>query len=234
MRGLLGLSSPRAVGVRKALKRFIPKACGRSSRGVVCVQSRKSGLRLRQAVSFGFTRESLVVVAVSRPHRAKPLLSEAVSLGGVSVLLWLPRGCFLGSRLTSAIGPWARNQARSPGSLYFLADLKPGDSASSVSVGGRSVYWARAAGTSSRLLYVTNCKQFAVLSLPSGLERRVRAGATARLGGLSLEGHRSESLGSAGRSIRSGRRPSVRGIARNPVDHPNGGRSNSPCPSRSP
>jgi large subunit ribosomal protein L2 len=73
-----------------------------------------------------------------------------------------------------------------------------------------------------------------VLQLPSGLEKKVSTNFFGILGRLSNVFHKKERVGSAGLSHHLGVRPSVRGIAMNPVDHPHGGRTNTNKPEVSP
>jgi large subunit ribosomal protein L2 len=179
-------------------------------------------------------QESLLVTHVSRPGWARAAVAEARGASGSRLVLALPQGCFIGTRLRSAACLPGSSLPRQPGSILELAQLRQGDIVSSLSASGRVCFWGRSPGSGSRLLYLSSCKKFALLSLPSGCSLRLRAASQARLGGLSMRDHRLERRASGGFSRREGFRPHVRGIAKNPVDHPNGGRSNSPSPSMSP
>lgn len=64
---------------------------------------------------------------------------------------------------------------------------------------------------------------YAIVRLPSGAQRRVLASCRATVGSLSNPGHKNRSLGKAGAARWAGRRPKVRGVAMNSVDHPMGG-----------
>ena len=64
---------------------------------------------------------------------------------------------------------------------------------------------------------------YAIVRLPSGAQRRVLATCRATVGSLSNPGHKNRSLGKAGAARWAGRRPKVRGVAMNSVDHPMGG-----------
>jgi len=64
---------------------------------------------------------------------------------------------------------------------------------------------------------------YAVIKLPSGEQRSVLARCTATIGVLSNPQHKNRKLGKAGAARWSGRRPVVRGVAMNSVDHPHGG-----------
>ena len=80
---------------------------------------------------------------------------------------------------------------------------------------------ARAAGGYAQL--VGKDAGYALLRLSSGEQRMVRAECMATIGAVSNPDHQNINLGKAGRNRWLGKRPSVRGVAMNPVDHPHGG-----------
>ncbi len=88
-------------------------------------------------------------------------------------------------------------------------------------VPGRGAQIARSAGASLELVAVENGQ--ATLKMPSGELRLVNPKCRATIGSVGNADHNKQSLGKAGRSRWLGRRPHVRGMAMNPVDHPNGG-----------
>jgi large subunit ribosomal protein L2 len=87
-----------------------------------------------------------------------------------------------------------------------------------IGAGGQMV---RSAGTYAQLM--AKEQGYATLKLPSGETRRVNLRCWATVGEVGNEQHENVSLGKAGRSRLMGRRPRVRGVAMNPVDHPLGG-----------
>ncbi len=97
------------------------------------------------------------------------------------------------------------------GSVIHCLEMKP----------GKGAQIARSAGTSARL--VAREGQYATLRLRSGEMRKVLAECRATLGEVSNSEHNLRSLGKAGASRWRGVRPTVRGVAMNPVDHPHGG-----------
>src|SRR5687768_3093520 len=97
------------------------------------------------------------------------------------------------------------------GTLVHNVELKPGQ-------GGKM---ARSAGSGVQL--VAKDGQHAVLRLPSGEMRRVPLQCRATIGQVGNLDHENVSGGKAGRSRWQGKRPTVRGSAMNPVDHPHGG-----------
>ena len=97
------------------------------------------------------------------------------------------------------------------GTLVHNVELKPGQGAK----------LARSAGSGVQL--VAKDAGFAVLRLPSGEMRRVSLACRATVGQVGNVDHQNITGGKAGRSRWRGKRPSVRGSAMNPVDHPHGG-----------
>ncbi|MFK8051106.1 MAG: 50S ribosomal protein L2 [Halioglobus sp.] len=97
------------------------------------------------------------------------------------------------------------------GSVVHAIELKP----------GKGAQVARSAGTSVQV--VAREGQYATLRLRSGEMRKVLADCRATLGEVSNSEHSLRKLGKAGASRWRGVRPTVRGVAMNPVDHPHGG-----------
>jgi large subunit ribosomal protein L2 len=97
------------------------------------------------------------------------------------------------------------------GTVIHAIELKPG--------GGAKM--ARSAGASVQL--VAKEGRYATLRLPSGEMRMVEVTCKAAVGEVGNAEHELVQLGKAGRSRWKGKRPSVRGVAMNPVDHPLGG-----------
>ena len=86
---------------------------------------------------------------------------------------------------------------------------------------GKGGQFCRAAGTYAQLIAKEG--KYALLRLPSGEVRKVLASCCATVGQVGNVNHENISLGKAGRNRWLGRRPEVRGVAMNPVDHPLGG-----------
>lgn len=96
-----------------------------------------------------------------------------------------------------------------------------------IGAGGKMV---RSAGISAQLLAKEG--DYATLRMPSGEMRRVHMNCYATIGTVSNSDHKNITIGKAGRSRWLGKRPHTRGVAKNPVDHPMGGRTNGgkhPC-----
>jgi large subunit ribosomal protein L2 len=97
------------------------------------------------------------------------------------------------------------------GTQLHAIELKPGKGAQMV----------RSAGTSAQLMAREG--RMATLRLPSGEMRMVHIDCMATIGQVGNSEHENQRIGKAGRSRWAGKRPNVRGVAMNPVDHPMGG-----------
>jgi large subunit ribosomal protein L2 len=86
---------------------------------------------------------------------------------------------------------------------------------------GKGAQMVRSAGGSAQL--VSRDGDIALVNLPSGETRKVLVTCMATIGQVGNVDHENESLGKAGRKRWMGVRPTVRGVAMNPVDHPHGG-----------
>ena len=97
------------------------------------------------------------------------------------------------------------------GTMVHCIELKP----------GKGAQMARSAGTSAQL--VAREGEYATLRLRSGEMRKVHSECKATIGEVSNSENNLRSLGKAGAKRWRGVRPTVRGVAMNPVDHPHGG-----------
>jgi len=128
-----------------------------------------------------------------------------------------PQGVSVGDKLMS--GPDAEIR---PGNALPLRNIPVGTVIHNVELKpGAGAKMARSAGTSVQL--VAKEGKFATLRLPSGEMRQVHAVCRATVGVVGNPEHELISLGKAGRNRWKRKRPSVRGVAMNPVDHPLGG-----------
>ena len=97
------------------------------------------------------------------------------------------------------------------GSLVHAIELSP----------GRGAQMVRSAGASAQLMAKEG--DYAQLRLPSGEVRKVHVECTASIGVIGNEQHQNVKIGKAGRNRLRGKRPGVRGVVMNAVDHPHGG-----------
>ncbi|WP_019988501.1 50S ribosomal protein L2 [Rudanella lutea] len=128
-----------------------------------------------------------------------------------------PQGLTVGQTIRSGegatpdVGNAMQLSAMPIGTIVHNIELTPGK-------GGAM---ARSAGTYAQL--VGREERYAILRLPSGETRRVLSNCVATVGSVSNPDHMNVVMGKAGRMRWLGRRPRVRGVAMNPVDHPMGG-----------
>lgn len=128
-----------------------------------------------------------------------------------------PKGVSAGDKLESGVNAAIKKGNALPlrniplGSTVHCIELKP----------GKGAQLARSAGTSAQL--VAREGNYATLRLRSGEMRKVLAECRATLGEVSNSEHSLRQLGKAGAKRWRGVRPTVRGVAMNPVDHPHGG-----------
>ena len=97
------------------------------------------------------------------------------------------------------------------GSFIYAIEMQP----------GRGAQMVRSAGTKAQLTAKEG--DYAQVKLPSGEVRMINVNCMATLGTVSNEQHQNVKIGSAGRKRNLGRRPQVRGVVMNAVDHPHGG-----------
>jgi large subunit ribosomal protein L2 len=128
-----------------------------------------------------------------------------------------PKGVAVGAQLMSGAEAPIK-----PGNALPLRNIPVGTTVHCVEMlPGKGAQIARAAGTSVQLLAREG--SYAQLRLRSGEVRKVHIECRATIGEVGNEEHSLESVGKAGRMRWRGVRPTVRGVAMNPVDHPHGG-----------
>jgi large subunit ribosomal protein L2 len=128
-----------------------------------------------------------------------------------------PSGLGIGSMITAGPGSDIR-----PGNAMKLRDIPEGTFIHNIELEpGRGGVLVRSAGTSAQLMAKEGKKAF--IRLPSGELRLALLECMATVGQLGNEDHENLTRGKAGKSRWLGRRPRVRGMVMNPVDHPMGG-----------
>lgn len=153
------------------------------------------------------------------PNRSANLALIAYSNGDKSYIL-APKGLNVGDSIFAAIK--ATTNDFNVGNRFPLSIIPPSTLVHCVElVPGRGGKIARSAGTSLELVAVE--KDRVTLKMPSGELRFLHPDCRATIGEVGNSDHNQQSLGKAGRSRWLGVRPTVRGVAMNPVDHPNGG-----------
>ncbi|MBG89307.1 MAG: 50S ribosomal protein L2 [Verrucomicrobiales bacterium] len=126
-------------------------------------------------------------------------------------------GCSVGDVLSSGPG-----SAPKPGNCLPLSEIPAGMAIHNIELTpGKGGQIVRAAGGSATLM--ANDGGYAQVKLPSGEIRKINGKCRATIGQVSNPDHEKIILGKAGRNRNLGKRPQVRGVAMNPVDHPMGG-----------
>jgi large subunit ribosomal protein L2 len=204
----------------KSLVEGLNKTGGRGGGGRIAVRFRGGGAkRLYRAVDFK-RRKWNVTGKIERleydPNRTAFIALVRYADGELAYIL-APQRLTLGDEIVAAekvdVKPGNASPLRSlpVGTIIHNVELKP--------MKGGQV--ARSAGTYAQL--VGRDAGYAQIRLNSGELRMVPDGCMATVGAVSNPDHMNEVLGKAGRVRHKGRRPHVRGVAMNPIDHPHGG-----------
>lgn len=128
-----------------------------------------------------------------------------------------PHKMQVGDQLTSGIGAEIKT-----GNALAIRDIPLGTQIHNVELQpGKGAQLARSAGTYVQVMAKEG--KYAQIKLPSGEVRMVSLDCKATIGQVGNPDHQNISIGKAGRNRWLGRRPKVRGVAMNPVDHPHGG-----------
>jgi large subunit ribosomal protein L2 len=193
---------------------------GRNTHGRVTARHQGGGNKRRYRV-IDFRRNKDGVPAKVAAIEYDPNRSARIALlhyvDGEKRYILAPDGVQVGDRLASGAGADIR-----PGNSLPLRNIPVGTVIHGVELRpGAGARMARSAGTSVQL--VAKEGPYATLRLPSGEMRLVDARCKATVGVVGNPEHELVALGKAGRARWLRKRPSVRGVAMNPVDHPLGG-----------
>ncbi len=204
----------------KSLTRPLNKKAGRNAHGRITARHQGGGHK-RQYRVIDFKRDKHGVPARVATIEYDPNRTARIALlhyaDGEKRYILAPQGMAVGDKITSGPGSDIR-----PGNALPLASIPVGTIVHSVELkAGAGAKMARSAGSGVQLLAKEGGT--ATLRLPSGEIRMVDAKCFATVGEVGNAEHELVSLGKAGRSRWLGKRPSVRGVAMNPVDHPLGG-----------
>lgn len=150
------------------------------------------------------------------PNRTA-FIAHITFIDGAHAYILAPEGLKVGDKVVSAV-----NAKVKPGNRLQLKNIPAGVMIHNVElVPGNGGQVGRSAGTS--VLLMSFDAGFALLKMPSGEIRRVPETCYASIGSLSNSDHMNVRISKAGRSRHMGNRPTTRGKAKNPVDHPHGG-----------
>lgn len=204
----------------KALLAPLRHSGGRNNQGRMTIRHRGGGHKRRLRV-IDFRRDHDGVSAAVKALEYDPNRSANIALlhyaDGRKSYVLAPQGLKLGDRIESG------EQADiKPGNALKLKHIPVGTVVHAIELKpGAGAQLARGAGAQAQLMAKEG--KFALLKLPSGEQRMVLAECRATIGQIGNVDHENISIGKAGRSRHLGKRPHVRGVAMNPVDHPHGG-----------
>ena len=204
----------------KSLLRPINKSGGRNSSGRTTIRYVGGGHK-RQYRLIDFKRDKDNMPAVVKSVEYDPNRSARIALlaysDGEKRYILAPAGLKVGQTLLS--GP---DVSPDLGNALPLANIPLGSDIHNIELHpGRGGAIARSAGASAEL--TSRDGKYAIIKLPSGEMRMILVTCRATVGDVSNADHSLVKSGKAGRSRWLGRRPRVRGVAMNPVDHPMGG-----------
>ncbi len=204
----------------KSLLRPMKKSDGRNNVGKMTMRYIGGGHKKRYRV-VDFKREKDGIQGTVKSVEYDPNRSARIALvfyaDGEKRYILAPNGMEVGQVINSG-----RGVAPEVGNTLFLSDIPLGTIIHNIELRPNSGgVLARSAGTFAQLS--SRDGKYATVKLPSGETRMVLVTCKATIGSVGNSDHGLERSGKAGRSRWNGRRPRVRGVAMNPVDHPMGG-----------
>ena len=206
----------------RKLSKALRKTGGRNNHGRITSRHRGGGHRRRYRI-IDFKRNKFDMIAVIESIEYDPNRSSRIALlqykDGEKKYIIAPDGLKVGDEVVSTQSnqiPFKNGNAMPVGTipeglLIHNIELKP----------GKGAQMARSAGTYARIM--ANEAGMVTLKLPSGEMRMVPEKCIATIGIVGNKSHENIIIGKAGRSRWMGKRPKVRGVVMNPVDHPHGG-----------
>jgi large subunit ribosomal protein L2 len=204
----------------KSLLAPLKKKAGRNNQGKITVRHHGGGHKRKyRIIDFKRNKDGIVgkVATIEYDPNRTANIALIHYVDGEKRYIIAPKGLKVGDEIMS--GPNADIKVGNAlplenipvGTVIHNIELKPGK-------GGQLV---RAAGTEAQLLGKED--KYAIVRLTSGEMRRILKTCRATIGSVGNEDHELISIGKAGRSRWLGKRPTVRGVVMNPVDHPHGG-----------
>jgi large subunit ribosomal protein L2 len=204
----------------RALTESNSKSGGRNNNGRLTSRRRGGGhKRLYRIIDFKrgkFDIPAKVQTIEYDPNRSANIALVAYADGEKRYIV-APNGLEVGATVVTTDKPEFK-----VGNNLPLSIIPPSTKIHSVELyPGRGAQIGRSAGNAAELISIEG--KFATIKLPSGEIRLVSSKCRATIGTVGNGDHMNQSLGKAGRNRWLGKRPRVRGMVMNPVDHPNGG-----------
>jgi large subunit ribosomal protein L2 len=196
------------------------KSGGRNHSGKMTMRYMGGGSKQHYRV-IDFKREKDNIPAVVKTIEYDPNRTGRIALvfyaDGEKRYIVAPQGLKVGQEIISGAGA-----APEVGNTLFMSEIPFGTMIHNIELRpGQGAKMVRSAGASAQLM--SRDGKFAVVRMPSGETRLILQTCKATIGMVSNGDHNLEKSGKAGRSRWLGRRPRVRGVVMNPVDHPMGG-----------
>jgi len=204
----------------KSLLEPLKKSGGRNGSGKMTMRHKGGGHKRRYRV-IDWKRDKENIAATVQSVEYDPNRTAFIALveytDGEKRYILAPQGLKVGDKVVSG------SQATPDiGHAMYLKDIPLGSPIHNIELQpGKGGAIVRSAGASATLM--GREERYAVIKLPSGEVRRVLLTCKASIGSVSNPDHALRSYGKAGAKRWLGRRPRVRGVAMNPVDHPMGG-----------
>ena len=204
----------------KSLLRGISKSGGRNNTGKMTVRQLGGGHKKSYRI-IDFKRDKDGIPATVKSIEYDPNRSARIALlvyaDGEKRYVVAPNGLQVGQKVVSGAGA-----ATEIGNTLLLSEIPLGTVISCIELRpGQGAIIARSAGTFAQL--AARDGKYAIIKMPSGETRMILITCKATIGAIGNSDHQLERSGKAGRSRWLGRRPRVRPVAMNPVDHPMGG-----------
>jgi large subunit ribosomal protein L2 len=209
-----------ASSPEKSLVASMKKSGGRNNDGRMTMRYLGGGHKQRYRI-IDFKRDKHEIPSTVKSIEYDPNRTAHIALlfyaDGEKRYIIAPSGLKVGDTVVSG-----KNAAPNVGNALFLSDVPLGTVIHNIELKpGRGGAIARGAGTYAQL----NARdgRYAIIKMPSGETRMILTTCLATIGSVSNAEHNLVVSGKAGRSRWLGRRPRVRGVVMNPVDHPMGG-----------
>ncbi|NQU33136.1 MAG: 50S ribosomal protein L2 [Bacteroidetes bacterium] len=193
---------------------------GRNNKGRMTIRNVGGGHKQKYRI-IDFKRDKENVPGIVKTIEYDPNRTARIALinyvDGEKRYIVAPHGLEVGQKIVSG------NEATPDiGNTMYLSDIPFGTVIHNIELRpGQGAKMSRSAGSYAQLM--TREGKFAIIKLPSGETRMILQTCKATIGMVSNVDHNLEVSGKAGRNRWKGRRPRVRGVAMNPVDHPMGG-----------
>ena len=204
----------------KALTEGLTKSGGRNNTGRITMRRMGGGAKRLYRI-IDFKRRKFDVAATVARIEYDPNRSAFIALlqydDGEQAYILAPQRLAVGDRVVSG----AKTDVK-PGNAMPFSGMPIGTIVHNVELkAGKGGQIARAAGTYAQ--FIGRDGGYAQIRLSSGEVRLVRQECLATIGAVSNPDNSNQNLGKAGRNRHLGKRPAVRGVAMNPIDHPHGG-----------